>query len=148
MLANPSPFRLFGADHLVVLALTFVIPLLLGLGARKYGPDSAWTRRVNVFFVILLLTSFPLKLIVGWAIGLFPDMSNRLPMHLCNWAAIAGVFAFWKNGSPLAKELLYFWGLAGTLQAVLTPELPYGFPHPGFLVFFGLHSGIVAAALY
>ena len=37
--------------------------------------------------------------------------------------------------------------MAGTLQAVLTPNIPYGFPHPVFFIFFLIHSGVVAAGL-
>ncbi len=45
-------------------------------------------------------------------------------------------------------ELAYFWALGGTLQALLTPDLQYGFPDLRFDVFFLFHSGIIAAVLY
>ena len=45
-------------------------------------------------------------------------------------------------------ELCYFWALGGTLQALLTPDLSYGFPDPRFISFFALHGGVIAAALY
>ena len=45
-------------------------------------------------------------------------------------------------------EVAYFWGIGGTLQAVLTPELKYPFPDIHFLTFFIAHSGIVVAIAF
>ena len=47
-----------------------------------------------------------------------------------------------------AYELGYFWGLGGTLQGLITPEVTYNFPDPQFIFFFINHAGIVAALLY
>jgi hypothetical integral membrane protein (TIGR02206 family) len=45
-------------------------------------------------------------------------------------------------------EVAYFWGIGGTLQAVLTPDLKYPFPDVRFLTFFIAHSGIVVAVAF
>ena len=45
-------------------------------------------------------------------------------------------------------ELTYFWGLAGTLQAAITPDLYSHFPHLGFLAYVVEHLGILVAAVY
>jgi hypothetical integral membrane protein (TIGR02206 family) len=50
--------------------------------------------------------------------------------------------------TPLLVELTYFWGLAGTLQGVLTPDLSVGFPHLVFWQYVVGHLGIVFAALF
>ena len=63
--------------------------------------------------------------------------------HRCS-AAVACWFPSW----CLGVELTYFWGLAGTLQAVLTPDLHVGFPSLEFVQFVVGHLGIVLAALY
>ena len=46
----------------------------------------------------------------------------------------------------VAVELTYFWGLAGTLQAIVTPDLSAGFPQLEFFMFVVGHLGIVIAA--
>jgi hypothetical integral membrane protein (TIGR02206 family) len=56
------------------------------------------------------------------------------------------VAALTKN--PFAYELGYFWGLGGTLQGMLTPDVAYGFPDAQFIFFFLEHGGIIAALLY
>ena len=45
-------------------------------------------------------------------------------------------------------ELSYSWTLGGTFQALLTPDLRYGFPHPQFVIFFAQHGGVIAAVIY
>jgi hypothetical protein len=44
--------------------------------------------------------------------------------------------------------LVWFWGLAGTLNGLITPALDEGFPSPRFLFFFGLHGAVVVCAVY
>jgi hypothetical integral membrane protein (TIGR02206 family) len=38
--------------------------------------------------------------------------------------------------------------LGGTLQALLTPDLAVGFPDLRFLIFFGLHGGVIVSVLF
>jgi hypothetical integral membrane protein (TIGR02206 family) len=45
-------------------------------------------------------------------------------------------------------EVVYFFGLAGALQALITPELFYTFPHFRFLHFFIAHFAIILSILY
>jgi hypothetical integral membrane protein (TIGR02206 family) len=57
------------------------------------------------------------------------------------------ILALWSR-RQVWVDLAYFWGLAGTLQAVLTPDLPVVFPHVRWISFFVSHAGIIAAVLY
>ena len=72
---------------------------------------------------------------------------TSLPLALCNAAVLVAAVACWWR-TPLAVELTYFWGLAGTLQAVVTPDLDVGFPHLVFFEYLVGHLGIVLAALF
>lgn len=44
-------------------------------------------------------------------------------------------------------ELVYFWGLAGTLQAILTPDLPYRFPDLMYTVYY-INHGLIVGIFY
>jgi hypothetical integral membrane protein (TIGR02206 family) len=68
------------------------------------------------------------------------------PLHLCDMAIFVGLFAL-VTRSPLACEVLYFWACAGTLLAIITPDVLVGFPHPTFLSYFALHGAVVVAAI-
>lgn len=96
---------------------------------------------------MLLISSYPAKILARfWAdIDITRDM--MFPLHLCDMAAITGFFALvFRN--RMAAELTYFWGLAGTLQALFTPSTCYDFPSPAFFAFFQLHSAVVITAFY
>lgn len=143
--AAKTPFQLFGTDHLVVLGLTVVLATVLIILARRQGGEAPLVKRSLQVLAGFLLLSFPLKFAAFYTAG-EPMLDHALPMHLCNWAAIVGGLAILTKRQLLC-ELLYFWGLAATLQAVITPNVPYAFPHPIFITFFITHSGVVIAAL-
>ena len=71
-----------------------------------------------------------------------------LPLSLCDVALVIAAAACWWPRQPLLIELTWFWGLAGTLQAIATPDLTVGFPHLEFFEYVVGHLGIVIAALY
>lgn len=71
-----------------------------------------------------------------------------LPLALCDVALVVAAAACWWPAFALLIELTWFWGLAGTLQAVATPDLSVGFPHLEFFEYVVGHLGIVIAALY
>jgi hypothetical integral membrane protein (TIGR02206 family) len=73
---------------------------------------------------------------------------SSLPLALCDAALFIAALACVRPGLRLAVELTWFWGLAGTLQAVATPDLSVGFPHLEFWDFVLGHVGIVFAALF
>jgi hypothetical integral membrane protein (TIGR02206 family) len=141
---QPPRFALFGPAHLAILFLTFAVPLFLAWLVRRKGGERwagwiAWT-----FAAVLVLNQVALLI---WALAPGVKLQDNLPLHLCDWATFTCAAALlWRH--RLAYELTYFWGLAGTLQAVLTPDLDAGFPHPAFFAFHIAHSGLIAAVLF
>lgn len=73
---------------------------------------------------------------------------ESLPLALCDVALVIAAAACWWPTQPLLIELTWFWGLAGTLQAIATPDLSVGFPHLEFFEYVVGHVGIVMTALY
>lgn len=143
-MSSSSRFTLFGPDHLAVLFLTLALPALLAVLVRTRGGE----RRVQPIcygLAATLVLNQIILLIYVQRLGL--PLKEHLPFQLCDWAMVTCVVALlWRH--PLAFELSYFWGLAGTLQAVLTPDLEYGFPNLGFILFCIAHSGIIVAILF
>ena len=89
--------------------------------------------------------------IVAYTVGLVAARTwtaeTSLPLALCNAGVVVAAIACWWR-VPLLVELTYFIGLAGTLQAVLTPDLNVSFPHLVFFEYVVGHVGIVLAALF
>ena len=72
---------------------------------------------------------------------------QALPFQLCDWAMVTVIVALLTRRERWS-EVSYFWGIGGTLQAILTPNLPVGFPSVRFLSFFVGHCGIVVGVIY
>jgi hypothetical integral membrane protein (TIGR02206 family) len=67
------------------------------------------------------------------------------PLQLCDMAIFVAVFALLSLHQG-AAEVLYFWAGTGTLVAMITPDLGFGFPSWEFTFFFGLHAAVVVSA--
>jgi hypothetical integral membrane protein (TIGR02206 family) len=139
------PFVFFGTPHVTAVVLAFAVPAILAVAARASG-SAALVNIVRWTFVVELIATYALWYWLLFARGWF-GIGSALPMHLCDWAAIAAIVTLlWPNQK--SYELAYFWALTGTLQATLTPQLALGWPDLRFVVFFGFHCGVIAAVLY
>jgi hypothetical integral membrane protein (TIGR02206 family) len=136
-------FHAWGSAHVITLAIVVAFIAVLILVTRAGGERIA--RSLEIALAAVLFLCWPLNLLIYWHYG-WLTASNLLPLQLCDAAAIFGFFALLKRW-PLMCELLYFWGLAGTLQGLVTPALDVSWPHPRYIAFFLLHGGVVAAAL-
>jgi hypothetical integral membrane protein (TIGR02206 family) len=140
-----ASFARFGPAHLSVIALTFVTPLFLAVLVR-WSDDAVTARIVSWLFVALLVGGKILTLVLLARDGEL-TIANAAPLYLCDWAAIMAVITL-IYPNQWTYELCYFWALAGTLQALLTPDLSHGFPDPRFISFFALHGGVIASVVY
>jgi hypothetical integral membrane protein (TIGR02206 family) len=77
-----------------------------------------------------------------WSLG------ASLPVQLCDVGGfVAAAALLWRR--LLLVEVAYFWGLGGTLQAVLTPDLKdQHFPSFPYLQFYVTHDLVILAALF
>jgi hypothetical integral membrane protein (TIGR02206 family) len=139
--ATPPPFVPFGLAH--VLALVAVGALALALPALvRARPATGPLVRVAIALGIVLLLGFEFRTGAdeGWL-----TWRMMLPLELCDAALVLAVATLLRP-RPAAAELLYFWASTGSVLAMLTPDLPWGFPRWEFVVFFGLHGLVLAAA--
>lgn len=140
-----QPFVLFGRSHLIVLALTIAVPLLLALLVR-IAKSRGLARSICWIFAAAIGGIWVVWYFVFYRNG-WLDPGNALPMDLCSWAAIATLITLIRPNQK-TYELAYFWALAGTLQGLLRPGIPYDFPEFRFIDFTIFHGGIIAAVLF
>lgn len=140
-----ASFQLFGPAHLGAIALTFATPSVL-CAIVRLGGDRVATRIVELSLAALLVGNRIVRLFLLRREGEL-TIETAAPMHLCDWAAIMAVVTL-ICPNQRTYELCYFWALAGTLQALLTPDLSRGFPDAQFISFFVSHGGVIAAALF
>ncbi len=130
--------------YLAALLIALAIGIALCVGARR--KPGRWTV-VAARLLALALVSDAVSFVISELVAGTWSPKTDLPFALCDAAVLVAAAACWWR-TPRLVELTYFWGLAGTLQAVITPDLNAGFPHLVFFQYLGGHLGIVLAALY
>jgi hypothetical integral membrane protein (TIGR02206 family) len=139
-----SHFHAFSVQHLAVVGAIAILCLVATLTARRISfPSRKWMGRS---LGILLL---------GYVAVLYLMQASRnalaweysLPLGLCNLVLFACIISLFRP-NQWTTEIAYFWGLGGTLQATLTPDLSQGFPSWDFILFFWSHGGILAAIFF
>jgi len=137
----PPAFHPFSASHQIVLAITAVLFVLMQVIAR-----TRFAAMAEKVLGTLLLLIYPATLAVHARTGSL-NAQTLLPLQYCDIACLAGGIALWTR-RQLCCEIVYFFGIAGTLQGLITPALIYEFPDPRFFVFFLLHGGVPITAFY
>jgi len=142
---SASEFHAYSPSHLIVIFLTVALPFVLALIVHR--TKSRFLERSICFAIsALLLINYVAYLIVARQFGV-AAWQKMLPMQLCDWAMVVIIVALW-TGSRRWLEIAYFWGIGGTLQAVLTPNLHFGFPDFRFFSFFISHCGIIVGVVF
>jgi hypothetical integral membrane protein (TIGR02206 family) len=137
-------FEPFSREHLAAVISGGVVVAALLMAGRRGGLSRQLATAMLAFFN---LSAYPLNQAAWLSLGKPMDLDNILPFHLCDIAAMTAGFALLTK-RPALCALTYFWGLAATLQALLTPAVGVGFPNWPFITFFIQHFAIVGAALY
>jgi len=131
-------FAMFSPQHLVTLTA------LLGLGILVV---RARRRKWVGTLIGVALTAYALAIYSQKAMAGDLAWDSALPLELCHWVMAACVVSLFRP-YRWATEIAYYWGFAGTLQAVLTPDLADGFPSWEFLQFFWSHGGILLGIVF
>jgi hypothetical integral membrane protein (TIGR02206 family) len=132
------------AEHAITLAVITILIAVLVVAARSRPGE--WTSTAGRLLAIVILANE-----AGWWVWLAFQhtwsFSFALPLQLCDVAAFVAAAALWTR-RPLLVELTYFWGLAGTSNSLITPDISDHFPGYLFFQFYIAHAAIVAAALF
>ncbi len=132
---------LLALEHVgALLLIALVTAVLVWVARRRPG---AWLR---VFALVLLADELSWWVFLAAGGGEPGQRVQPLPLQLCDVAILVAAAALWTRRQALV-EVTYFWALAGTIQALLTPDLPQHFPSYPYLQYYVAHGGVVAAAL-
>ena len=143
-------FEFFSLRHglgaAAVLLLTVGVVILL---KRLKSPSAEL--RVEWFLAALLWIDEIVLNLFHLAIGAY-RIGYHLPFHLCGMSVVLIPFLFFTKNGKLKKflfEVVYFWGLGGATQALLSPDIaPFDFPHFRFFSFFISHGASIVSAAY
>ncbi|MEI7845233.1 MAG: TIGR02206 family membrane protein [Chloroflexota bacterium] len=137
-------FVLFGPSHIFTLLIVSVFILLLTF---LKGATENTREKVRWTLAILLWAVEGSWHIWNIVIGTW-TIQTMLPLHMCSvliW--LTGYMLITKNYS--IYEFVYFLGIGGALQALLTPDVGiYGFPHFRYIQTFMSHGLLISAGVY
>jgi hypothetical integral membrane protein (TIGR02206 family) len=141
-----NSFERFGLEHAATLVLLAAIATLLSWLLRR---SSARSPRVQAAMRLVMAALLSCGLLFA-LLDALPlrgiEWLDVLPLHFCDLAVLIAVWALLTRGQ-MACELLYFWGMSGTLIAMLMPDVDRGFPDSRCLSFFALHGGVALSAV-
>lgn len=138
------PFYPFTLEHFAALGIGAAVAAGFLLAGKRGARSESLTRALLAF---ICLSVFGFNQIAWLMVDIPKAIDNIVPLHMCDIAAITAGFALITR-RPWLCSITYFWGLAATVQALLTPAITVGFPAPPFLMFFIHHFAVVIAALY
>src|SRR5438045_5006592 len=139
------PFHPYGVAHLLVIFLTIALPFSLAALVR-WTKSSATERIIVGALSLTLVANYFVYLSLVRQFGAV-SWEQLLPLQLCDWAMVLISIAMWPR-RPRWFEVSYFCGIGGTVQAVLTPNLAFGFPDFRFFSFFLSHCGIIVGIIF
>jgi hypothetical integral membrane protein (TIGR02206 family) len=137
-------FELFGATYWITLSFIFTLGYIL---IRSYRSKPDRRNSIRYGLAVCTLSSYPLHILLAFIFSYQISLESLIPLHLCDLAAIIGGIALCNKSYKLA-EIAYFWGLAGTLQGLITPDIKDTFPSPEFISFYWNHGFVVITALF
>lgn len=137
-------YRNFSVQHYSALLVFTIIVIWLIIKGPKL--DTVW--RIRIFKILSLIPLFALllRLILDhFSRGL--NVQDDLPLHLCRILAVLAPLMVYLNSNKIIKIYIYI-ALAGTLNAMITADPGFGFPHYEYFLYWIYHGGIILVALF
>ena len=139
-----SEFVQFSPSHLSVIAILVCLCVLIPAAVRR-APSEKVKRSVCWGLVAVLLGCEWAKYVYIITVDGFDFfVQYALPLHVCGIAVYLASFMLITK-RQVVFEIIYFWALGGTTQAILTPAVTAGFPSYHFFQFFIEHSAVIVA---
>lgn len=142
--SDNTNFISFGYQHLLSVTFYVILTVVLIKWAKK-GSLKTQILLGNIYAFSIAITVVvwsKLKIVVyGF------DIQEDIPLHLCNLVGLLlPVLSITRK--KIFFEIFFFWILAGTTHAVITPDLEQGFPHFTFLKYWHVHAGLISFIFY
>lgn len=151
--ADSRDFVLFGPPHMTAMMATLLVSVALVLLMRSMRFSEKAKRIICVFLGLSIMAAVAADPVLTWLrYGHHPDAAlelikeNSLPFYLCDVVSIIlGLALIFRNRRLV--EIGYLWGLAGTVQGLITPTLYFSWDTIEYYAFFIQHGGVPIAAL-
>ena len=139
-----APPAIAGQHIITVTVLIAAIIAMCWLGRRLHGTAAGRRYEIGlsaaVWAIWLGYQAYDF-VTLGW------DPGNTLPLQICDFVAVIAALVFVRPARRL-QSLAYFWGIALSTQAFITPDLAGGPDSLSFWAFWLYHLFVVGAGVY
>jgi hypothetical integral membrane protein (TIGR02206 family) len=136
-----EPFSLFWWQCIIMVILVITIVVRAPLHFKKIDPKT-YANFIALFFGI----NYIVENYYVYSTGYW-NLQQNLPAHLCSISYFLCIITLINYRQWLA-ECLYYWGLAGGIQSLLTPEFTVGMEGYNFYAYFIDHGGMLLVITY
>lgn len=138
-------FSSYGFEHFVSVLIVMIFGVwFLRKGKYSWNEKQKW-RNATIFSAVLFGIQL-FKAFFRMYLGNF-DVTEDLPLHLCNFLPLILMVGLYLR-SRVILSVTFFWILAGTAQANVTPTLQDTFPHYEAIRYWLIHMGLPVIAIY
>jgi hypothetical integral membrane protein (TIGR02206 family) len=143
-------FRFFSLQHiLALLFICFCVVIIIILFGNNRNKDLLGYAALILSSIILINE---LAYHIYWySIGCWLP-TNGFLLHMCGVSIVLIPFVLFSWNQKIRiylGEVVFFWGLGGALQAVLTPDINvHGFPEYKYFSFFISHGFLIITAIF
>lgn len=140
-----NDFEAFSFEHLAVLIGYVFASVIIFYCAKHYLSIKS---RDWLGFMLSLIPMFAvvLRMYVQIQMGEFTYLKD-LPLFICRLVSFVLPILFLTKNKALFG-VLYFWIIAGTTNALITPDIIFGLPHFESIFYWLIHAGLVMSILY
>ena len=142
---TPYTFDLFGNDHILSIILIIIFYVLFLCFNEKIGIKN----KSEIFPIVLSFIILSLDIsedIIRYITGYY-SIEKDLPLQLCAIGIYVAVVALLKK-NQIAFELIFYWGLVGASQAILTPDSDLFELKIFFMYSQAYHSALIFSVLW
>lgn len=132
-------------EHILpILCFVLIAIYIIATAKRKWKPKTQWFV-LHIMACLISLTVIVFHL-YKMSLGNY-SVTTDLPLYLCSLLGLLiPVFTYYRK--YWMYEILLFWIIGGTLQAVLTPDIPLGFPSFDYCRYWMVHLGLLTVIFY
>ena len=142
---TPYTFDLFGNDHILSIILIIIFYVIFLCFNEKIGIKN----KSEIFPIVLSFIIISLDIsedIIRYITGYY-SIEKDLPLQLCAIGIYVAVVALLKK-NQIAFELIFYWGLVGASQAILTPDSDLFELKIFFMYSQAYHSALIFSVLW
>lgn len=136
-----ATFSPFWWECMITVALLIIVLVRLPLHWKQLKH-----RNYDLFIASILLLNTIAEHYYNYKIGYW-NLQQNLPVHLCSITNILCIVLLF-NYKQWIAELVYYWGLAGGIHSLLTPEFTIGMGGYNFYSYFINHGGLLLVVAY